>query len=225
MKHIRIRTRRELRDLVMTIGFLPFFGNEIDGFSVRDVTSGLYWWTGDEKSDPWAWRMFLAEDPDIAYGKIFGGRAGFVSREWLPYFASFRRDGYDFDTLYEVGRASEKSKAIMDLFGRQPLIESYRIKSMAGFSKNGRKGFEHTITQLQMQTYIIMRSFTRKVSKSGNPYGWHIAVFSPSEDKFGYKHMTSAYSLGTEGSKDTLMEQMVKINPGIEPAEAEAFIK
>ncbi|TAL35736.1 MAG: hypothetical protein EPN93_09785 [Spirochaetes bacterium] len=225
MKRTRIRTRRELRDLILTTGFLPFFSNEIDGYSVMDVTSGLYWWTGDERSDPWAWRMFLAEEPDIAYCKIFRGRAGFVSKEWVPYFASYRRDGYDFDTRYEVGKASQKSKAIMDLFEKQPLIESYRMKSMAGFSKNGRTGFEQTIALLQMQTYIIMRSFTRKLSKTGNPYGWHIAVFSLSEDKFGYKHMTSAYRLGAEGSKDKLVGQMLKVNRGIEPSEAERFLK
>src|SRR5208337_872355 len=179
----------------MEIGFIPLFENEIGGFSVMDITSGRCWWTGDEKTDPWAWRMFLSEDPDIAYGKVFKGRAGFVSKVWFPYFASYRRDGYDFDTRYEEGKASQKSKKIINLFEKQPLIASYRIKSMAGFSKTGEKGFEGALTLLQMQTYITIRCFTRKQSKAGEYYGWHIGVYSLSEDKFGYGLMTSAYRL------------------------------
>lgn len=29
------------------IGFLPFFKNEIEGFSAEEHTSNRYWWTGD----------------------------------------------------------------------------------------------------------------------------------------------------------------------------------
>jgi hypothetical protein len=225
MKSYRIRTLRALRDLIMSVGFLPFFSNEIEGFSVMDATSGLYWWTGDAKSDPWAWRMFLSEDPDIAYGKVFRGRAGFISNEWFPYFASYRRNGFDFDTLHEVGRAPQKSKSIMDLFETKPLIASHIIKSMAGFSRNGLAGFEGALTLLQMQTYITIRGFTRKQGKTGDPYGWPIAVFSTSEHKFGRRHTRSAYRLGTEASKERLMEQMMKLNRGIGRGEAERFLR
>ena len=225
MKRLKITTCRELKDLTMEIGFIPLFGNEIDGFSVMDITSGRYWWTGNEKTDPWVWRMILAEDPDIAYGKVFRGKAGFVSRAWFPYFASYRRDGYDFDTLYEVGKASHRSKKIINLLEKQPLIASYRIKSMAGFSKNGEKGFEGTLALLQMQTYITVRCFTRKQNKTGGYYGWHIGVYSLSEDKFGYDLMRSAYPLGAKGAKEKLIEQMMKINPGIQYSAAEKFLR
>ncbi len=190
-----------------------------------DITSNRYWWTGDEKRDPWIWRMLLAEDPDIAYGKVFKGKAGFISKEWFPYFASYRRDGFDFDTRYEVGKASYRSKKIIDLFEQQSLIASYRIKSMAGFSKNGEKGFESTLTLLQMQTYITLRCFTRKQSRAGGYYGWHIGVFSLSEDKFGYDYVRSAYRLGTEGAGEKLMERITKINPGIQRSAADKFLR
>jgi hypothetical protein len=225
MKPLKITTCRELKDLIMKIGFIPLFENEVGGFSVRDVTRGRYWWTGDEKTDPWIWRMAISEDPDIAYGKLFRGRAGFVAKEWFPYFASCRRDGYDFDARYEDGKASYKCKKIIKLFEKQPLIASNLIKSMAGFSKNGEKGFEGAITLLQMQTYITIRYFTRKQSKTGEYYGWHIAVYSLSEDKFGYDLMTSAYRLGTEAAKEKLIEQMMKLNPGVHYSAAKEFLK
>jgi hypothetical protein len=225
MKPLRITTCRELRSLVKRIGFIPLFENEIRGFSVMDITRGRYWWTGDEEKDPWVWRMLLSEDPGIAYGKMFGGRAGFVSREWLPYFASYRRDGYDFDARYEDGRASHRCRKIMKLFDKQLQIPSYIIRTKAGFSKDGEKGFEGVITLLQMQTYITVRTFTRKQAKSGEFYGWHVAVYSTSEDKFGYELMTGAYGLGAAGSKDKLVSRMMKTNPGIARSEAEKFLR
>jgi hypothetical protein len=58
------------------------------------------------------WRMILSEDPDIAYGKLFGNRAGFVSKAWLCYFASCRRDYYDFDMRYEDARTRIRISAL-----------------------------------------------------------------------------------------------------------------
>jgi hypothetical protein len=225
MKRLKIKTCGELKDLIREIGFIPLFENEIPGFSVMDITGGRYWWTGNEETDPWVWRMILAGDPGIAYGKVFRGRAGFVSRKWLPYFASFRRDGYDFDARYEDGKASHKCKKIITLLEKQPLLPSYTIKKMAGFSKNGERGFEGALTLLQMQTYLTVRSFIRRQSKAGEYYGWHVAVYSLTEDKFGYDLVTKAYGLGPAGSKEKLIKQMIKINPGVTYPEAEKFLK
>ena len=40
--------------------------------------------------------MILAEDQSIAYGKFFSRAAGFVSKDFFPLFANYRRNGYDF---------------------------------------------------------------------------------------------------------------------------------
>ena len=225
MRKIKIASCRELKALVGEIGFIPLFENEIRGFSVMDITSRRYWWTGDEERDPWMWRMVLSEDPAVAYGKIFGDRAGFVSRKWFPVFASYRRDGYDFDARYEDGRASHRCRKIMALFEKQAAIPSYVIKARAGFSKDGEKGFEGALTLLQMQTYITVRSFTQKQSRAGEYYGWHVAVYSTSEDKFGHEQMTRAYGLGAAGAREKLVKQLMKINPRVNVSLAEKFLK
>lgn len=225
MKKLRITTCMELKDLVREIGFIPLFENEIPGFSVMDITSGRWWWTGDEDRDPWVWRMLLSRDPGIAYGKLFGGRAGFVSRKWFPVLASYRRDGYDFDARYEDGKASHRCRKIMRLFEKQTSIPSFLIKSMAGFSKDGEKGFEGALTLLQMQTYLTVSGFTRKQAKSGEYYGWHVAVYSTSEEKFGPERIASAYGLGAAGAREKLVKQLMKINPGVEHADAVKFLK
>jgi hypothetical protein len=54
---------------------------------------------GMDWDDPFrihTWREIIARTEEVAYGKYFGGKSGFVSKEWFPVFANYRRDGYDF---------------------------------------------------------------------------------------------------------------------------------
>lgn len=94
-------------------GFLPLFKNEIDGFSLEERTVPEYWWSDNPEIDPWMWRAIIARRHDIVYGKFFDKKAGFISKKWLPVFANYRRDGYDFDALYDDGKAPNKHKKIM----------------------------------------------------------------------------------------------------------------
>ena len=154
--------------LVHSIGFLPLFSNAVPGFSIEEHVPAWHWWTGNERIDPWEWRMILARDPDIAYGKFFNRSAGFVSRSVFPAFAKYRRNGYDYDALFEDELASYRSKKVMDVFelddhavGRE--LMSYEVKALAGFGKDGgEKNFDGTFTELQMQTYLILSDFRQK---------------------------------------------------------------
>ena len=145
----RIRTWKELVNWINEVGFLPLFANEVEGFSTEEHVSPDYWWTGIREEDPWEWREIIAADHQVAYGKFFGQKAGFISIEWLPYFANFRRSGYDFDARYEDGLASRREKLIMDLLTRRDEdgdvtfhteeILSTDLKKMAGFGKIKRR--------------------------------------------------------------------------------------
>ena len=99
-----IASKEVLTDFIERTGFLPLFRNEIPGFSVEENVCTGDWWTDDEEKDPWIWRMSLAETGRFAYGKFFNGCAGFVSKEWFPYFACIRRNGYDFDDRADEGQ-------------------------------------------------------------------------------------------------------------------------
>lgn len=83
----RIQSWEELIDRIDEIGFLPLFKNEIDGFSAEENTSDLYWWSGNPEQDPWEWRELIARSGRVAYGKFFGKKAGFISKEWFPHFS------------------------------------------------------------------------------------------------------------------------------------------
>ena len=84
----------------------------------------------------------------------------------------------------------------MDLFAEDLADEeifSNEIKQNAGFGKDGEKGFDGTITDLQHLLYLCVRDFRQKKNKKGQEYGWAIAVYSTPEHIFGYDHVTSAY--------------------------------
>ena len=91
----------EAVEYINRVGFLPLFKNEIPGFSLEERTVAEYWWSDDPVRDSWRWRIAIAKKHDILYGKFFAKKAGFISKKWLLVFANYRRDGYDFDALFE----------------------------------------------------------------------------------------------------------------------------
>jgi hypothetical protein len=221
----RIKTSDELSALIQKIGFLPLFKNQISGFSVEELTLASNWWSDKPKEDPWQWREVIAEQGQIAYGKLFCNRAGFISREWYPIFAAYRRNGYDFDSRYEDGMASYRSKKIMDVMMQGEVLPSNKIKEIAGFGKGGEKGFESVMTQLQMQTYITVHSFQRRRNKQNIEYGWPVVNFCLSEILFGEDYVRSCYHFSEQEAKNKIMEQVKRHFPEAKDAEIEKLIK
>ena len=209
----RIHTWRELIQWVDEAGFLPLFQNEIEGFSVEERTAARSWWSGDPDRDPWEWRELMARSGQVAYGKFFGKKAGFVSRAWFPHFANWRRDGYDFDSRWDDARASARQKRIMDQFAVHESLCSFELKRLAGFGKEGEKNFEGTVADLQMGGYLLIRDFRRRLNKKGQPYGWPIAVYTTQERLWGCGHISSAYSAEPARSRDLVWEQIQKHFP------------
>ena len=197
-----IHTVDEAIKYINKIGFLPLFKNEIEGFSLEERTVAKYWWTGNEKRDPWFWRTVIASDKSIAYGKFFDKKAGFISKKWIPVFANYRRDGYDFDALFDDGKAPYKYKKIMDNFEENKDLEilSNELKELSGFGKDGEKGYDGAITNLMMQCYLCNCDFKKKKNKKGIEYGWDVALYSTLEHIFGYDYVRSCYGQSKEES-------------------------
>ncbi len=207
------------------IGFLPLFKNEIPGFSLEERTVPEYWWSGDTEVDPWEWREIIARRGEVAYGKFFDKKAGFISKEWLPYFANYRRDGYDFDALWEDGKASRRQKKIIDLFEENEELYSNEIKKLAGFGKGGEKGFDGTITDLQMKTYLIVKDFRQRKNKQGEAYGWPIAIYATPENLFGPDHVRSRYKEEPLASKEAIANHIRDIYPIATEKQIQKIIK
>lgn len=225
----RIKSYRELISLVNETGFLPLFKNEIEGFSAEEHVSPLYWWTGDQEQDPWVWRELIAGAGEVAYGKFFGRKAGFISMEWFPVFVNFRRDGYDFDARWDDELIGIRHKGIMDCFenSSNSRIAEYtglQLKQLAGFGKGGHKNFDGIMTDLQMQTYLVIREFRRKRNKKGQEYGMPVCVYCRPEDLWGYEVVTGSYREEPLRSKEKIYGRLKELYPDVDGKAADRLL-
>ena len=185
-----LKTPEELACYIRQVGFLPLFANSIPGFSVEEHTASRFWWSGVTEHDPWEWRRILPAQGELAYGKFFGGKAGYISR----------------------------SKKIMDLFPGEEELFSFEVRRKAGFEKGGEKNFEGVMTALQMQTYLIARDLRQRKNAKGQPYGWAVTVYSTPEHLYGYDWVTSAYGEEPSRSRQRILEQLYRQFPGADEA-------
>lgn len=214
----------ELISLIERVGFLPLFRSGIDRFSVEEYANPRYWWTGSEERDPWEWRKLAARSHRVAYGKFFGGKAGFISLEWLPAFISYRRDGYDFEALWFAGQAQFRQKKIMDCLSGVFEMPGWQLRKEAGFGRGGEKNFEGTVTALQNMLYVVISDFRQKKNKFGFDYGWDVSVYARPEEIWGEALISEAYRLSPARAGSEIREIMQDLYPGFTDVQFSALI-
>lgn len=152
-------------------GILPFWTDT--GFSA-------WMMSGTDFNTFWGLREKAVNSQKIAYGKFVNKKATFVSLSVFPYLCALRRDGYDFDSLEDEGRAPRREITVMHAVGNVP-TPSYTLgKSL------GMKGFDGTVTSLQNKTYLCLNF---KKSAMGT------ALLCRPEDIFGAEFVRGKYSL------------------------------
>ena len=208
----QLRSAQDLVRLVQEIGFLPFFRNEISGFSIEDCTPPELWFSA-EAEGPWEWKGPAAQTRECIYGKLFGKKAGYVSRAWMPDFCNARRNGYDFDVRYDEQLASYTDKRVYDFISGHGAAETGQIKHELNFHKGGNKGFDTIITRLQMQTYVIIGDFVYRRDKNLQPYGWGISLYTTPEAVFGEDEVCAAYDRQPEESRARMLAHVITILP------------
>ena len=208
----QIQSPEELTALVEQVGFLPFFAHDIKGFSIEECCPPQLWFSV-VLDGPWEWKGPVARTKRCVYGKFFNDKAGFVSRQWLPDFANWRRDGYDFDARYEDGLSAKKDKQIYDTVAEHGELLSKKLKELCNYRKDGNKGFDTIITRLQMQTYLCIADFEYMRDKYGKTYGWGVARYSTPEALFGYDTVAAAYDRPPEESRQRIMEHLARLLP------------
>lgn len=223
MRLKELKSAEDIVRLVQEIGFLPFFANDIGGFSIEECCPAELWFT--DADGPWEWKGPAARSGTCVYGKYFGGKAGFISLEWLPDFANCRRDGYDFDARYDDGLASRKDKDVYETITAKGALLSKELKKLCGYRKGGNKGFETVITRLQMQTYVNISDFVYMQDKYGRFYGWGVAKYSTPESLFGYDAITSAYKRDPQESKQRLITHLSQLLPDASESQILKLIK
>ena len=219
-----VHTFDELSEFIREAGFLPLFSNEIEGFSVEEFANPRFWWTGNEERDPWEWRKYAARSREMAYGKFFGGKAGIISLEWLPYFIAFRRNGEDFESLWYAGRIQFRQKKIMDCLMDAPELPGWELRRQAGFGRDGEKNFEGTVTALQDRLFVTISDFRQRKNKFGLDYGWDVSVYARPEEIWGSALIDEAYAIRPRDAYYEIREQMKARFPGVTEKQFEALI-
>lgn len=205
----------ELIDAIDKFGFVPFFANEIKGFSIEEhIANGCWYDDSDEDFWPaWEWKGPVIRTMKCAYGKFLRGKAMYISPKWFADFANYRRDGYDFDARYDDGLASYYDKELYELLDAHAPIISKELKQIGGYGKGGKKGFDTMITRLQKQCYVITSDFKYATDKYGNEYGWGIAQYSTPERLMGKTFSNAVYKRSPEESYARVIKQFKKILP------------
>ncbi len=213
----KIGSMKELMELIDEMGFVPFFTNDIPGFSIEEHIGPGCWYTdGDDGFWPaWEWKGPVIREMKCAYGKFFQNKAMYISDKWFPDFANCRRDGYDFDSRYEDGLSALKDKELFELVDTNAPAMSKYLKRVGGYGGTGKKGFDTIITRLQKQCYVIISDFRYEVDKSGKEYGWGIAEYSTPEKFLGKKFTDSVYKRAPGESLERMVKHLKKILPGV----------
>lgn len=174
-----IHKKDDLAAMIRQTGILPFFTNSVPGWSVEEHIDPAVWFT--DREGPWEWKGQLASERTCVYGKFIRNKAAFISPEWFPDLANWRRDGYDWEGWVDDGMAPYKDRLLMQYLETHPYVLSKAAKRECGFSK----GYDTVLTRLQMQTYVITADFQYSMTKDGKPYGWGNAVLDLPERWLG----------------------------------------
>lgn len=225
IQNLKIKSKADLIGAINEYGFIPFFENSIDGFSIEEHISPECWWHSDTGEwSAWEWKGPVIRETGCAYGKFFEKKACFISPEWFPDFANFRRDGYDFDARFDDGLVPYRDKQLYDLIVKSEPVISKRLKQLGNYKKGGNKGFDTIITRLQSQGYVVISDFVYMRDKFGKPYGWGVAEYSTPEKLMRGGFTDRVYSCPPEESYEKILKHFCGLFPNAELKALKKFI-
>jgi len=206
---------------LLKAGFSGAVGGKDDGvFGLfrygwgADEETGIEWHTDDPETDPWLWRMrVLNERNDIAYAKLFFKKAGYITKEWYPYFIAARRGDRIFEDDYADGIISHTAKRIYDVVVENGHLPLHEIKSLAGFRREDKAKFDSALNDLQMRMYLSIHGIKQQISSKGTQYGWSVTHFCTSEMFWGDDVFERAAGIGADEAVEKIKQQIFSLNP------------
>ena len=214
-----VRSKQDLISAVETYGIVPYFSTSIPGFSLQEHCSPSILFS-DSGEDTWSWKGPVIRETGCAYGKFFEKKSAYVRRDLFYDLANYRRDGYDFDALWDEGLARHFDKELYDLIDENAPVLSKDLRQLGGYAYTGRrqksegkKGFDPAVTRLQEQCYVIIRDFVYTIDKHGVRRGWGVAQYSTPEKEMGDDFSEKVYLRTPEESYERLMEHLVRLFP------------
>ena len=228
---IYIKTKHDLIDAINMYGILPFFSNNIEGFSIEENVHPKAYFS--DESGVWEWKGEVIQQIHCAYGKFFNNKAVFIREDLYYDFANYKRDGYDFDAALSDGLINSNEEFLYNIISSHKTILSKTAKAIGGYMKTNekgkdawipRKGFDSTITKLQMKGYVLIVDFDYEVDKKGEFYGWGISRYSIPEIYFK-NFSKKCYKRTPEESYKRLFKHLKKVLPNVSKNDIERFLK
>ena len=221
-----IKTKSDLIEVINENGFMPFFENSIEGFSIEEHISPECWWHSDTGEwSAWEWKGPVIRETGCAYGKFFEKKACYISAEWFADFANYRRDGYDFDARCDDGLAPYRDRQLYELVSGSAPIISKKLKELGNYKKGGNKGFDTMMNRLQSQCYVIISDFIYMKNKRGEPYGWGVAEYSTPEAFMGESFTDRVYDRTPQESYERILDHFCRLFPNEDINTLRRFIK
>ncbi|MBR6843785.1 MAG: hypothetical protein IKM79_01680 [Bacteroidales bacterium] len=228
--------KHDIQRTVKTLGFLPFFKGEVEGFSIEEQITPDYWFRDEEGGyGVWDWKNDIIVDGDCAYGKLYRNKACFVSMEWYPDLANWRRSQHQpsadeqliLNTIQEHGSLlSREVKKLCGYNAARRRLSSNPLERLAAKElpkpKAERKGFDSAITRLQMSCRLLTADFEYNLDRQGNRYGWSIARYCTPEDYFGTARMMTGRT--PEESRQRLTAHLTAVLPQASPKQIARII-
>jgi len=213
------------------------------GFSLSIGDSGIYaavpwgwfdpppydtpvsWNAADPDISPWVWRMrVLEERTDIAYGKFFFKKSGYITKEWAPYFLAVRRGGDTFADAYKNGEISHVAKQIYDAISDNGILPSNGFKHFPGFDKSKKSAFERGLVELQMKMFITMCGQQRKSPDKAKTYGMAATLLCTTENFWDSEVFDIAAGIRKEDAFAAIRERILELNPAADEKNIVKFI-
>lgn len=224
----RIDSRESLVKAAETFGILPFFPNNIKGFSVEEMCVPGMLFGGNKAEGCWEWKGPVIRKRTTIYGKFFKRKAGFVSLDVMSEFLKYRRSAYPIkkdsveEMLFEIIRENDslsstelkhiifngsKKRNCFDVPDREiDFITPTKIKN---------KSLESPLQRLQMGGWIIISDFEYKKTRKGERYGWGVARYSTPEYIFHDTISKFDSFNSTEENLEILISKIKEKIPGI----------
>lgn len=178
----------ELMEAIQEAGLVPLLDSGIPGFSANEMVAPecRYVMTDDGWDWPlWDWKGPMVTEGHYAYGKFFGGKAGFVTQNWWPDLCNYRR------SKYSEPEGDSVESIVLEVLRTSGSMITRDLRAACGF--NGakmRSRFDGYVTRLQMACRVVTEDFVYPTDRHGNRYGWGWALLNTPEHLFGRDRCT-----------------------------------
>lgn len=173
----RITSAETMLRTIQEIGIVPFFENDIPGYSIEEMTSLDNWFDTQEdlSRTPWDWKIACVQNGDIAYGKFLQGKAAFATVEWYAELRNYRRSL----PKYNPDEAQQK---VLDYLEENGSVSIKEVRLLLGVKKGAADAI---IAKLMQQCRVVTGDITRVYRGPDLRYnGWQVSSFCTPEALF-----------------------------------------